>query len=103
MAGYFTSYFTNYFSGGGNQRAQGIYVVPPNGMEFENWANAVIMSMNGIVTSLNAPVADDWHTWANSLVSQSRLQSYGVPQPIYFDRWEDWAAALCNSLGSGGM
>ena len=79
-----------------------VYLVQPFAMEFEDWANAVIMAMGGATHNIATPT-DNWHHWAESLANSMSVQPLGVPNPNFFDNWLDWANALNSCLGSAGM
>jgi len=80
-----------------------VYVVHPEGMTFENWANAVIMSMNGLITGSGAPDESEWRSWAATTIQNSHLTQLGMPSPEHFNTWYEWARAFVQCAGPAGI
>ena len=72
-------------------------IYDPRNMEWSYW-NALIAEQYES-QQLMWPVPEErWQDFALSVCSIALFSNYGVPSPIGFDRWQDWAFAFNNAV-----
>lgn len=75
-------------------------VYDPRYMEFEQWA--CLMCEQYASQQLSIPDNDaDWKSWAVGVLAIDVFTNQGVPDPYGFENWQDWAAALLNTVNGG--
>lgn len=69
----------------------------PYGLEFVEWA---IYATEQLAEYGIAPPTseDEWATWANALFSVPDLVAQGIPQPIGFANWREWAERFVGTV-----
>lgn len=79
---------------------QSALVYDPRYMEFVEWA--CLMCEQYAAQQLSIPDNDaDWKSWAVGLLAIDLFTTQGVPDPYGFENWQDWAAALLNTVNGG--
>jgi len=43
----------------------------------------------------------DWKQWAEGLKAIDIFTNEGIPGPMPFNEWQDWATAFVNAVNSG--
>ncbi len=72
-------------------------VYDPRGHTWDSWASLMVEAYAG--QQLEIPNGEDnWKAWGAILKGIDTFASEGVPSPYLFDKWEDWAESLVNSV-----
>jgi len=70
-------------------------VTLPINIDFITWTSNISIDL----PNLNFPVArdeSDWKSWARYTIDLNQLA--GVPNPQYFDTWQEWANYFVNNV-----
>ena len=68
-------------------------------MNFEDWANALIMNIDQTIAGPTVrPSEDEWQDWANGMFPGSTKLPFNLPDANHYDNWRDWANALILAL-----
>lgn len=71
----------------------------PRYQTFQSWA--ALLCEQYAAQQLEIPDGGtDWKMWGNGLQAIGIFGNEAVPDTSVFDRWEDWAAALINTINS---
>lgn len=72
-------------------------VYDPRYHTWESWASLMVEAYAGQQLAIPDGEAD-WRPWAASLKAIDVFSNEAIPGPYVFDNWQDWAAALVNSI-----
>jgi hypothetical protein len=67
-------------------------ITRPEGMTLHDWADRVVLDLDGRVGRL---LDNDWKAWGSQLL----LSGIAAPSPLGFNDWRDWANRLSEALG----
>jgi hypothetical protein len=72
----------------------------PRYQTFEDWA--CLLCEQYAAQNLSIPNAGtDWKQWAEGLKAIDIFTNEGVPGPMPFNNWQDWALAFVNAVNAG--
>jgi hypothetical protein len=75
-------------------------IYDPRFHTFESWASLMVELY--AAQQLEIPTAQtDWRKWGEGLKAIDVFSSEAIPGTSNFERWDDWAAALVNSVNAG--
>ena len=69
----------------------------PRAITFVAWASVVAGELSQYNVGVPLP-SEDWRVWALKLVSIPELAVEGLPNPIEFAEWPDWASEVFTVL-----
>ena len=72
-------------------------VYDPRGHTFESWAALMVEAYSTQQLQMGLP-EDKWQEFATSLLAIDVFNNDAVPQPYAFDRWNEWAEAVVNTV-----
>lgn len=73
-------------------------MIDPHGLDFRDWADAVVLSLNAAWPFGAAGATEDWQNWAVGLVRAPPLAQRVLPDPYQFTDWRDWAERVAPML-----
>lgn len=75
-------------------------IYDPRFHTFESWASLMVELY--AAQQLEIPTAQtDWKKWGNGIKAIDVFTNEGIPNTDEYDNWQDWAAALVNSVNRG--
>ena len=76
-------------------------IYDPRGHTFESWAS--LMCELYATNQLEIPHAStDWKSWAEGMKAIDVFTNEGVPGPMPFNNWQDWAQEVVGAVQPKG-
>lgn len=69
----------------------------PTWLSVTDWADQVVMDLDGYGTFSKLKDPDKWQDWGAELLNNVALPG-NLPDPYDFDDWKDWAETLCCAI-----
>jgi hypothetical protein len=75
------------------------FIYDPRFHTFDSWAALVLEEFSA--QQLAAPTNEkNWKEWAVGLNAISLFNNQAIPDPMYFNDWRDWAAAVMGAFNT---
>lgn len=67
--------------------------VDPRGINsMMEWVDYMILPLQKLMPTVSPLLNEkEWKRWALGVIENSTISRFGPPDPLNFDRWQDWA------------
>lgn len=69
--------------------------VMPKGLTLQDWSAQLRIDVSETVPIY---MGGDWQDWARSCLAIDAFQKSAAPRPEYYEKWEDWAERVFQTL-----
>lgn len=72
-------------------------VYDPRYQTWDSWSSLMVEAYAGQQLAMGVP-EEQWRDWASGINAIDIFMNEAIPSPNYYNKWQDWAAALVNAV-----
>ncbi len=73
-------------------------MIDPRGLSVMDWTDSMSFLLDSESPIMRLDNPDNWRIWARNFIGDPDLVGQNMPDPDYFEDWEEWAMRLNSTV-----